>query len=343
MAVPYVVLPPKSMNFIMHNITSKSDPDFPPSLNSAFSALASNQYLIYGLMEAPLVNTTAEIYNPGSGLPQKYYDAYNVAVGDWLANDTTGYAWMIQTIHNVDDAPTPSKNTGPFYFYATVEDLYSYNAGMDPTGAGNGGPKFPNTRVVQITVDENGIPVFRPTDRFTLSANFTGNILGRFAAVNNYKRQVRINQSGAATTFTVGDPVFINTSTNLFQRSNTLGDVPEIYTTIGVVDTIGIPSEDYFTFKPFGQYRSATQVPLVGPVGTIFYIDPTDTTQYTTSKPTNNPFALYQIIDASGNSIQLSSGGGGGGGAPIAPYIFDGGNASSTYYVGPAFDCGNAS
>jgi len=43
-------------------------------------------------------------------------------------------------------------------------------------------------------------------------------------------------------------------------------------------------------------------------------------------------------------------GGGGGGGATgatgatgaVAPYIFDGGNASSTYYVGPAFDAGNA-
>ena len=314
MAIPYVVLPPKSMIFVMHNFTSESDPDFPPSLSATFSGLGSNQFLVFCILETPYVNTSAEIYNPGTSSLVKRYDAYNVATGDWLANDTTGYAWIVSTIHNVVDAPTSAKNTGRYYFYATV--------------------------------NEYGIPVFRPTDKFTLSANFTGNILGRFAAVNNYRKQVRIYQSGAASTFSVGDPIFINTSTNQFQRSNTLGDVPEIYSTIGVVDTIGIPSADYFTFKPFGQYRSVTEIPLSGTVGTTFYIDPSDTTQYTTTKPINNPFPMYQIIDSSGNSVQLSSGGGGGGvgpPGPITPYIFDGGNASSTYYVGPAFDCGNAS
>jgi hypothetical protein len=27
---------------------------------------------------------------------------------------------------------------------------------------------------------------------------------------------------------------------------------------------------------------------------------------------------------------------------PVIPYIFDGGNASSSYFLGPAFDCGRA-
>ena len=27
---------------------------------------------------------------------------------------------------------------------------------------------------------------------------------------------------------------------------------------------------------------------------------------------------------------------------PVIPYIFDGGNASTSYFLGPAFDCGNA-
>jgi hypothetical protein len=352
MAVPYVVLPPKSLNFNMHYFTSTGDPDFPPSLTAAFSGLGANRYLVFCFLEPPYVSTSADIYNPGTGGTVKRYDAYNVTAGDWLANDTSGYAWIIRTIHAVTDAPTPAKNTGRYYFYATVEDLYAYNAGLDPSGSAEGGPQSADTRVVQFTVDENGIPVFRPSDKFTLSANFTGNILGRFAAVNNYTKQVRIYQTGASSTFAVGDPVFINTSTNQFQRSNTLGDVPAIYSTIGVIDTIGIPSADYFTFKPFGQYRSATEVPLTGPVGTTYYIDPTDTTQYTTTRPTNNPFPMYQIIDATGNSLQLSSGGGGGGGGgvgptgppgPITAYIFDGGNASSSYSVGPAFDCGNAS
>ena len=28
---------------------------------------------------------------------------------------------------------------------------------------------------------------------------------------------------------------------------------------------------------------------------------------------------------------------------PVVSYIFDGGNAASSYILGPAFDCGNAS
>lgn len=352
--VPYVVIPPKSMNFVMHTFTSDGDPMFPPSLSTVFSGLGANQFLIQGYLETPYVTMTAQVYNPGTAAPEAYYDAYNVAVGDWLANDTSGYAWIVQAIYAVADAPTPSMNTGRYFFYAVVEDQYAYNAGLDPSGTGNGGPQYPDTRVVQFTVDENGIPVFRPTDTFTLSANFTGNILGRFMTVNNYTRQVRIFQSAAASIFTVGDPVFINTSTNQFQRSNTLGDIPDIYTTIGIVSSVGIPTSDYFTFKPFGQFRPAAEISLTGPAGTTYYIDPTDTTQYTSTRPADNPFPVYQIIDASGNAILLtaagtSGGGGGGGTGPTGPtgavssYIFDGGDASSSYLIGPAFDCGNAS
>jgi hypothetical protein len=273
---------------------------------------------------------SADVYNPGTDSLEKYYDAYNVAVSDWIASDTSGYSWQLLQIPTVTDAPNRGMNTGPYVFYAKMTDLYAYNAGLDPSGSAQGGPEYPDTRVIQFNVDENGIPVFRPTDKFTLSANFTGNILGRFMTVNNYTRQVRIFQTGAGTTFTVGDPIYINTSLNQFQRSNTLGDVPEIYNTIGIVNTVGIPTSDYFTFKPFGQFRSSTEVSLPGPVGTKYYIDPTDTTQYTTTRPASNPFPVYQIIDPSGNSVLLSSGGGGGGGGGVVPYIFDGGDAAST-------------
>jgi len=351
--VPYVVVPPKSMNFVMHNFTSSSDPIFPPSLTFALNVLGPNQFLIQGHLEGDPISMTAEVYNPGTGVAEAYYDSYNVAQGDWLANDTTGYAWIVNNIYTVTDAPQGAMNTGPNYFYALVEDQYAYNAGLDSTGAADGGPQYPDTRVVQFTVDENGIPVFRPTDGFTLSANFTGNILGRFMTVNNYTKQVRIFQTGASALFSVGDPVYINTSTNQFQRSNSLGDVAAIYTTIGIVSSVGIPATDYFTFIPFGKYTPSSQISLTGPVGTIYYIDPTDTAQYTTTAPPNNPFPVYQIIDTNGNAILLTaaggSGGGGGGGegptgptGPVAPYIFDGGSAASTYSLGPAFDCGSA-
>lgn len=338
------------MNFVMHNFTSEADPNFPPSLSAIFTGLGSNNFLIRGILNT-IMPMTAQVYNPGTSAPEAYYDAYNVAVNDWLASDTSGYSWIIQTLYAVTDAPDPTHNTGALVFYATIEDQYAYNAGCDPIRTAYGGPQFPDTRVVQFTVDENGIPIFRPTDTFTMSANFSGNILGRFMTVNNYTRQVRIYQTAAASTFNVGDPIFINTSTNQFQRSNTLGDVPAIYTTIGIVSTVGIPSANYFTFKPFGQFRPSSQVSLTGPVGTTYYIDPTNTTQYTTSEPANNPFPVYQIIDPSGNAIQLTASGKGGGGGPTGPtgaaiytsIIFDGGDSTTNLFpAGPAFDCGSS-
>ena len=371
-AIPYVILPPKSMSFVMHNFTSKSDPEFPPSLTSIFNALVANQFLIRGVLDAA-IPMTAEVYNPGTASLEPYYNAYNVATTDWLASDTSGYSWSVKNLHTVTNAPNAAMNTGPLVFYATVEDSYAYNAGLDPTGSANGGPQYSDTRVIQFTLDENGIPIFRSVDTFTMSANFSGNVLGRFMALKNYASQVRIFQLGATSTFTVGDPVFINTSTNQFQRSNTLGDVPAIYTTLGIVSTVGIPSADYFTFVPFGKFRTSAEVSLTGPVGTTYYIDPTNAGQYTTTAPPNNPFPVYQIIDASGNVIRLTSSGssGGGGGVgptgptgpsqgptgstgptgaggtgptgPVSSYIFDGGQASSNYTIGPAFDCGNAS
>lgn len=72
----------------------------PPSLSSIFSSLKTNEYLVRGTL-ASTVNFTAQVYNPGSQTTEQYYDAYNVAVGDWLANTSTGYTWRISDTYSV--------------------------------------------------------------------------------------------------------------------------------------------------------------------------------------------------------------------------------------------------
>ena len=294
-------------------VQSSGDPELPPSLTAIDAALPAGQYLIRGNLNG-LSFISAPQFNPGTGQPEQYYDAYNVEKGDWVANDATGYTWRIEQIYVVNDAPNPGNNTGSGVFYARMKDVDNYNGGLDPTGLYNGAPSFIDSRTILFTLDEDGFPIFTPSDTFQLSANFSGNVIGRFRALNTYNQYVSIYQDGSSSSLTVGDPVFINPATNQFERSQGIGDVSGVYQTIGIVTSVNVPSTNYFTFNPFGEYRSGSELQdsytgtsFTGTVGTIYYISPSGPAPLTTTKPTNFPFPLYQIIDSSGNSVLLRS------------------------------------
>jgi hypothetical protein len=169
--------PPKSLDFQMHYFTS-GDPDLPPSLSTVFANLKTNEYLIRGNLNA-LQFFSAYVYNPGTGNNEQYYDAYNVIPGDWLANDATGFTWKILTVYTVSDAPDPANNSGGAVgnptggvFYAKMGDIDDYNAGFDAAGTFNGAPTFIDTRTILFTVDEDGFPIFTPSDTFNLRGMF---------------------------------------------------------------------------------------------------------------------------------------------------------------------------
>jgi len=310
------IAPPKSFYINMHYYYE--DPLLPPTLSSQYALLKRGEYLVYGTL-TQIVTTSAYVYNPGTGLPQQYYDAYNVVPGDWLANDSTGYTWRITDIYNVFDSPI-GNNTGQGTFYAKMVDVDGFNAGIDPAGSFNGAPRFIDSGAILFTLDDDGFPIFTPSDTFNLSVNFSGNVIGRFRILNTYNKYVSIYQPGADTTFSVGDPVFVDVADGLFKRTSGIGDVPEINQTIGVVTSVGVPNGNYFTFDPFGEYRTPSDMPyLGGPPGTYYYIDPVGPGQFTPVRPTNFPNPVYQVIDTSGNAVLLSSAGGGGGDGQTGP------------------------
>jgi hypothetical protein len=337
--------PPKSLDINMHWF-QVGDADIPPSLLTLISSLSDNKYLIRGNINGTFQYISAPVYNPGTGQLEQYYDAYNVIPGDWLANDATGYTWKITKTYDVTDAidadgnPLPGNNTGAGVFYAVMADVDRYNAGMDPAGTFIGSPTFVDSRAIMFTVDDDGFPIFTPSDTFNLAANFSGNVIGRFRALNTYNQYVSIYQVDASGTFAVGDPIYYNRTTSKFAKSYGLGDVSGVSFTLGVVTSVGVPTSDYFTFNPFGEYKPLTS--LTGPAGTIYYINPSGTTgtnAYTTVRPPLNPFPMYQLLDASGNAVLLkglglgaSSGGGGGGIGPTGPA---GGPTGSTGPTGP--------
>lgn len=326
------IAPPKS--FVVNMTFYFDTTNLPPSLSSYYALLQRNEYMIYCTLP-DIIPTSAYIFNPGTGQPEQYYDAFNVVPGDWLASDSTGYTWRIAEIYNVTDSPL-GDNTGPGTFYAKMVDVDGFNAGIDSGGTFNGAPRYIISNAILFTLDEDGFPIFTPSDTFNLSTNFSGNVIGRFRILNTYNKYVSIHQVDAATTFSVGDPVYVDASTGLFYKSSGIGDVPQIVQTIGVVTSVGVPNKDYFTFNPFGEYRTTGDLPFVGSTpGTYYYIDPAGA-GFTTIRPANFPTPVYQIIDTSGNAVLLrGSGGGDGQTGPTGPFGGPKGDTGPTGSFGP--------
>ena len=243
------------------------DPELPPSLLTIFTDLSANEYLIRGNLNNNLEFFSAPVYNPGTGQPEQYYDFYNAVPGDWLAHDATGFTWKIDGIYAVNDAPDPTNNTGSGVFYVKMVDVDQYNAGLDPNGAFNGGPTFIDQRTILFTLDEDGFPIFTPADTFNLAANFTGNVIGRFRILNTYNKYVSIYQPGHG--LSLNDPVYID-ATGSFRKSQGQGDISGVTFTIGIVTSVNIPGVNYFTFNPFGEYRTPTDISLTGTAGTVY-------------------------------------------------------------------------
>jgi hypothetical protein len=287
----------------------------PTSLQPIFATLNSNEYLVRGTLGA-VENFSAFVYNPGTQTAVNYYDAYNVIPSDWIASSASGYTWRISDIYSVFDAGL-ANNSGPIpatepsgIFYAKIVDIDLYNAGIDPAGSFNGAPTQADTLSILFTLDEDGFPIFTPSNTSALDPNFAGNVIGRFRALNVKVEYVSINQTGASSTFAVGDPIYLDPIDGLFKLSSNQGDVELIYTTIGVVTSVNLPTPNDFSFNPLGEFREALDlIPLgiTGAVGTYFYINPNAGSHYTTVKPTVYAFPIYQIIDSAGNAILLSA------------------------------------
>lgn len=326
---PYL-LPPKCLDLQMHWFSDVTDPELPISLVSVISGLLPNQYLVRGNLNY-IQTISASVWNPGANAYLPQYDAYNVNLGDWLANDATGFTWRIDAIHVVTEIPDRGNNTSLGVFYCTMTDVDKFNAGMDATGLFFGSPTFVDSRTILFTVDEDGFPIFTPGDTFQLNPSFSGNVIGRFRALNTYNEYVSITQSGAASIFRPGDPVYID-SNGLFQVSQGLSTTT-IYNTIGIVTSVGVLNSDSFTFNPFGEYRQ--NLGLGGTPGTIWYIDPTGVSQFTDIKPDSNAYPMYQIIDLSGNAVLLGGQSQGGAGT-----LGTTGGTGATGAQGPTGDTG---
>jgi hypothetical protein len=99
-------------------------------------------------------------------------------------------------------------------------------------GTFNGAPIYTDTRTILFTVDEDGFPIFTPSDTFNLSINFSGNVTGGFRALNMYNQYVSIYQLDVSVTLFEGEPIYYNSTTCAFVPSYGLGDISGVSYTL---------------------------------------------------------------------------------------------------------------
>jgi hypothetical protein len=264
----------------------------------------------------------------GNATTQASYNATNVQVGDWVSS-----AQISGMAHQILSISSSASNS----VTCTVADIDGYCVGAFSNSSPSAG-----TAVI-FRVNEDGLPILG-TFNAALAANGIGSswnidLISRFASRNFKSQYVDIQQTN---TFAVGDPIYIDSS-GVFRPSQGSANIS---TTIGVVTSIDDPDTSWFSFRPFGQYFDNTTVPLdffpnsnstsgtITP-GSILYIDPTGTKQYTLTKPESSSFPVWTMITTT-RAIYSTGGGGGASIGPAGPI----GNTGPTGPTGPQANTG---
>lgn len=272
----------------------------------------------------------------------QYYSRSDVRIYDWISNDTTsvGGAWQIVGITN-------NPNLTATYTIIDV-DGYCQTTGLLGIPGSQG-------LAYIFRLNEDGLPIMTGLSLDSLPSRlWQSSLIAHFAARNSRTQYVSINQ---VNTFTVGESIYIDSS-GVFQKS--AGSL-KISDTVGIVTSKGIPSDDWFSFRPSGKYFDTSLVPhdFFPTPGIIEQVSGSNVTliggmklyinaipggrQYTTVKRGSNAFATWILIDAN-RAIYIAGSGGGGGGGSSAVQVFDGGDpyweSAPPTTIYPVLDCG---
>ena len=219
-----------------------------------------------------------------------YYTGLDIAVGDWISTSLDGFALQIVSVISQDDTN----------LVVIAEDIDRFNTFSDPYQGGSGG--LTTGPGYLFTVNAEGEPILVGLIPGLLSANFQTDLITRFEYRNTFTRYVRVDQPGH--TFVVGDLIRIDL-TGGFEKVAVDTRVTEA---IGIVNSINIPTPDWFTFRPMGTVLNDVNPPLVGSYGDIFYADPSNPGKVTSTKPTTNALGVYMRLDTPNRALLLQHG-----------------------------------
>ena len=230
-----------------------------------------------------------------------YYSFSNVDTTFWVGGSLPGFSWKVHSITSQSD----------FTINLVLEDVDNYCFTMDNTGIG--GAPLTGQNHIFFQLNQDGIPQMVP-----LYGNYVDNILPQLPAdvvsrfVNRSYNSQYIREIQLSHTFSVGDPIIYNSGTSRYELAGN-----NLTKTLGYVTQIGVPTVNYFNWKPLGEYFSTIPITLPNSptAGDIYYIDTAGT--YTKTQPASNVVPIWYVLP-SGAGILLkgtfgSAGAGGSG------------------------------
>jgi len=241
------------------------------------------------LISDNLYSCTLRVYSQQINGGSSGYTVINVTPNLWVSNYSGGQSWRINSISNI--------NTGLQTVDCVIEDVEYYNYSLDPT-TGAHGPSN-NINGYCFGLAENGLPNLVPiySNTFTISQTFISDLTARFNSRNYFTSHISVLQNSHS--FVKGNFIYLNGSTYTLVTSS-VADV----NIIGVVTSIGIPSVNHFTFRPFGQYLKSTQIDtaLTAGVGSVYYLNSSGNI---TTTPDNYNYPVYIQVSSGGDGVML--------------------------------------
>lgn len=230
------------------------------------------------------VNVTAQTH--GSHLTREpfSYNGLDIAVGDWFADIPYGRAVRVVSVTSSTDLDAT----------VVVEDVDRFNT-ITSNGQGIGEVGADG---FFFSLSDTGQPILGPASTTTLlGANpaWVGDQISRFAYRNLVQSFFRVEQPGH--TLAVGDVVRIRTEAPDQGEYEKVVQGQSVEGVVGVVNSVGTPGVNWFTFRPSGRVVANLAPLLPGSPGEFIYLDGLGA--YTATRP--NAFAKPIFIRLSGN------------------------------------------
>lgn len=197
-----------------------------------------------------VLNVSEQLHSSSITRDPGQYNGQDISVGQWIANLTTGQAWIIISV----ESKTTTSVT------AIVQDIYRYNTFRNSEQVGNGAPA--TGYYVAFSIGDDGLPQIDPIPSAGISSSFSLNLQSRFNYINlqyNYPLYQLNN------TFAVNDAISASSDTNSFVLSDSNNRV-----VVGRVTSISDTIPGWFTINPVQKVVDNLNY-LPGDVGDIIY------------------------------------------------------------------------
>lgn len=229
-------------------------------------------------------------YQSSDSTPTPFeYNGLDIDAGNWIC-DASGNALRINSV------VSKTSNTAVLI----IEDVNRFNTLNDPNVSGFGG--LSGDFCFIFVLADNGFPNLQGIPVGFVSSEALFKIQSRFDTHNIYSEFVSVYQTNNG--FVLGDFIRVDPEN---EGRYELCSSNEINQAVGIVNSVGNPKTDWFTFRPLTEIVNDVQPPLVGDYGDVFYMDPANPGKVTNIKPTTNAKPVYIRLENEHRAVRLNA------------------------------------